>query len=134
MNPCLLLIYFENEEEKICSKEKTWKFKSRCSVKKKERILQAYRRAERAVQRSQKALPGRIWEANVVFDEATIITMMEELELDHERAKDQEEEKEQEEEVVVVEIPKPSKKPTDKGKEKKKKEVQFKLTAFFKKK
>jgi len=36
--------------------------------------------------------------------------------------------------VVVVEIPKPSKKPTDKGKEKKKKEVQFKLTAFFKKK
>ena len=60
--------------------------------------------------------------------------MMEELELDHERAKDQEEEKEQEEEVVVVEIPKPSKKPTDKGKEKKKNEVQFKLTAFFKKK
>ena len=64
----------------------------------------------------------------------SIITMMEELELDHERAKDQEEEKEQEEEVVVVEIPKPSKKPTVKGKEKKKKEVQFKLTAFFKKK
>ena len=32
----MLLIYFENEEENICSKEKTWKFKSRCSVKKKE--------------------------------------------------------------------------------------------------
>nr|AAT47824.1 hypothetical protein 007-03 [Oikopleura dioica] len=71
-------------------------------------------------------------DSDIADEEATIITMMEELELDHERAKDQEEEKEQEEEVVVVEIPKPSKKPTDKGKEKKKKEVQFKLTAFFK--
>jgi len=73
-------------------------------------------------------------DSDIADEEATIITMMEELELDHERAKDQEEEKEQEEEVVVVEIPKPSKKPTDKGKEKKKKEVQFKLTAFFKNK
>jgi hypothetical protein len=66
-----------------------------------------------------------------------MITMMEELELDHQRAKDQEEVNEQrEEDVVVVEVPVPSKKnPTDKTKEKKKKknDIQFKLTSFFKK-